>query len=147
MTRVEFAVAVDLPHPPEVAFRYLVDPRNRPEWQASLLSVRLEDREAEPAVGVRWRDNTVVGLKPELVITELEPYRLFSEHGTWRGVSAVLTLRFVATPRGCRVVADGAVEGDGIWAAAAKVSGRVAATSIRGDLRRAGRVLSDRGPR
>ena len=38
-----------MPHPPETVFRYLVDPRNRPEWQASLLSVTLRDR-GEPTV-------------------------------------------------------------------------------------------------
>ena len=41
---------------PRCAFTYLVDPRNRPEWQASLLSVRLDERDAEPAVGLTWRD-------------------------------------------------------------------------------------------
>jgi hypothetical protein len=147
MTRVEFATAVDMAHEPRVAFRYLVEPRNRPEWQASLLSVRMADRDAEPVVGLVWHDQTMAGVRPRMEITDLKPYRLFTERGTWRGVTGLLTLRFVATPRGCRVVAEGSVEGTGVWAVAAAAAGRLAAVSVRGDLKRADRVLTDRGLR
>ena len=58
--------------PVHVAFAYLADPRNRPEWQSSLRRVELLD-EGEPRVGMRWRDHTAVRMAPEMVITELEP--------------------------------------------------------------------------
>ena len=53
----------DVPVP--VAFAYLADPRNRPEWQSSLRRVELLD-EGEPRVGMRWRDHTAVRMVPEM---------------------------------------------------------------------------------
>jgi hypothetical protein len=147
MTRVDFSTAVDMPHTPQVAFTYLVEPRNRPEWQASLLSVRLDDRDARPAVGLTWQDTTVVGIKPRLEITHLEPYRLFAERGRWGGVGGVLVLRFVGTGAGCRVTADGHLEGSGPWSAAVRAGGLLADRSLRSDLERASRILGDRGAR
>jgi uncharacterized protein YndB with AHSA1/START domain len=133
----------DLPHPPERVFRYLVDPRNRPEWQASLLSVTIRDR-GEPRVGMTWRDNTMAGVRPRLEITALEPFRMFAEEGRWRGVEATLEMRFTAIPQGCRVAVDGAVSGSGPWALPARAAGRLAGRAIRHDLRRAGDILTRR---
>jgi uncharacterized protein YndB with AHSA1/START domain len=147
MTAVDFTATVDLPHDPKVAFTYLVDPRNRPEWQASLVSVRLDGREDQPAVGMTWRDTLFVGVKPRMEITELVPYRLFVERGRWGGIEMLLELRFVATGTGCRLRAEGRLEGSGPWAAAARAGGLVASRSIKGDLERASRILADRGPR
>jgi uncharacterized protein YndB with AHSA1/START domain len=147
MTRVDFSTAVDMRHPPEVAFTYLVEPRNRPEWQASLLSVRLDHRDAEPTVGLTWQETTVVGIKPRMEITELVPYRLFAERGRWGGVEGVLMLRFVATGKGSRVTAEGHVEGSGPWKAAVRAAGLLADRSLKSDLERASRILTDRGPR
>ena len=147
MTRVEFATTVDMPHPPQVAFTYLVDPRNRPEWQASLVSVRLERRDQQPEVGMAWRDTMVIGVKPAMEITELVPYRVFAEHGRWGGVEMDLLIRFVATGEGCRLRAEGRLQGAGIWSAPVRVGALVASRSVASDLHRAARVLSDRGPR
>ncbi|MEO5853607.1 MAG: SRPBCC family protein [Nocardioides sp.] len=147
MTRAEFSTSVDVPHAPKVAFTYLVDPRNRPEWQASLVSVRLDRRDEQPAVGMGWRDTMVVGVKPRMEITELVPYRVFTERGSWGGISMLLTLTFVATGNGCRIRAEGRLEGSGLWAAPVRAGGFVASRSIRSDLERASRVLTDRGLR
>ena len=78
-------VAFDVPV--EVAYAYLADPRNRPEWQASLSSVEMLD-EGEPRVGMRWQDHTVVGLVPRMEITEMEPGELWVERGHWRAIEA-----------------------------------------------------------
>ena len=126
-------------------YRYLVDPRNRPEWQSSLLSVTLFDR-GEPRVGMTWRDNTMVGVRPRLEITRLEPFRVFAEHGRWRGVDATLEMRFTAVPVGCRVAVAGVVSGTGPWAIATRAAGRVAAPAVAHDLQRAGDILT-RHPR
>jgi len=147
MTRREFSTTLDLPHPTKLAFTYLVDPRNRPEWQASLLSVRLEDRDAAAAVGLTWQDTTVAGVKPTMEITELVPYRIFSERGRWGGIEGLLTMRFVATGKGCRLTASGSLEGSGPWSAAVRAAGLLAARSIHSDLQRASQVLTDRGLR
>ena len=122
-------------------FRYLADPRNRPEWQASLLSVTMPDR-GEPRIGMRWRETTVVGVRPRMEITELAPFKLWTEHGEWRGVSADLSMRFTAITSGCRVTANGRVSGEGAWAVAARASGRLAGMAIRHDLLRAGEILT-----
>ena len=137
---------MDLSHPPEVVFRYLADPRNRPEWQSSLMSVRLDDdRDAEPRVGLSWSETTVVGLRAHLEITELVPYRVLGERARMGGIEGMLVLRFKARTGGCRIVVEGSMSAGGPMryaaAAAAKVAGRVAVS----DLKRAGRVLSTQG--
>jgi uncharacterized protein YndB with AHSA1/START domain len=135
-----FTITIDLPQPPAVLFRYLADPRNRPEWQSSLRSVTDVDP-GEPHAGMQWRDVTKVGIKPWMEITELTPYRVLSETGTWRGVDGLLTLRFVKTQQGTRVTAEGRLIGHGPFALAAAVSGRWAPETIRKDLLRASEVL------
>jgi hypothetical protein len=99
----------------------------------------------DPHQGMQWRDVTKVGLKPWMEITELTPYRLISETGTWRGVDGLLTLRFVKTQSGTRLTAEGRLIGHGPFALAAAVSGRWAPETIRKDLLRASEVLSESG--
>ena len=89
-----FTLTLDLPHPPAALFRYLAEPRNRPEWQSSLKAVDDIDP-GEPHEGMHWRDITKVGIKPHLQLTEVVPFRTLSEIGTWHGVDGLLTLRFV----------------------------------------------------
>jgi uncharacterized protein YndB with AHSA1/START domain len=138
----DFSVRLDLPHPPATLFRFLADPHNRPLWQASLRAVTDVDG-GDPQRGMQWRDVTKVGVKPWMQITELTPYRVLSETGTWRGVDGLLTLRFVKTAQGTRVTAEGRVIGRGPFALATAVSGRWAPETIRKDLLRASEVLSD----
>ena len=137
----EFSVTLELPHPPATLFRFLADPHNRPLWQASLKTVTDVDG-GEPQLGMQWRDVTKVGIKPAMEITDLTPYRVISETGTWRGVDGLLTLRFVKTQQGTRVTAEGRLIGHGPFALAAAVSGRWAPETIRKDLLRASEVLS-----
>lgn len=139
----EFGAVVDFGRPVDTVFGYLADPRNRPEWQSSLIAVTLKER-AAPYVGMRWRETTVVGVRPRLEITRLEPGATWSERGTWHGVEADLTLRFSPTDEGCRVRAEGLVRGAGPWAPPATLAGRLASAAIRSDLRRASRVLEQR---
>ena len=138
---MEFEATADLPHAPEQVFRYLVDPRNRPEWQASLLSVTLHDR-GEPRVGMTWRDNTMAGVRPAMEITELAPFKVFSEVGRWRGIEATLTMRLTRIGDACRVHASGSISGTGPWQLPAKAAGRLAGPAIRRDLVRAGEILT-----
>jgi uncharacterized protein YndB with AHSA1/START domain len=141
----EFSVTLELPHPPPVLFRFLADPHNRPLWQASLRSV-IEVDEGAPRAGMQWRDVTRVGIRPWMEITELTPYRVLAETGTWRGVDGLLTLRFVKTQQGTRLTAEGRLIGHGPLALAAAVSGRWAPETIRKDLLRASEILSGRPP-
>jgi uncharacterized protein YndB with AHSA1/START domain len=139
----DFTVTLELPHPPSALFRFLADPRNRPVWQASLKAVTDIDA-GDPRPGMQWRDVTKVGVRPWMEITELTPYRVLGEAGTWRGVDGLLSLRFVKTRAGTRLTADGRLIGHGPFALAAAVSGRWAPETIRKDLLRASEVLSER---
>jgi len=141
---VPFTATVELDHARETVFDYLADPRNRPEWQASLLSVTLHDRGAGPHVGMRWRDNTLAGVRPRLEISRLEPPRVWAETGRWSGIGAELTMFLDTTPTGCRVRAHGELSGSGVWAVAVTVAGRLAGPAIGHDLRRVGDVLARR---
>ena len=134
-------VGVDFEVAPEVAFDYLADPANRPQWQSSLLSVEVPPDE-EPHLGQAWRERTAAGVRPHMETTELTPYRTWTERGSWRGVTATLTLHFTDTPGGCRVRADGQVSGRGVWAVPAGAASLLASAAIAADLRKAGRILA-----
>ena len=130
---------VALAVPREVAFDYLVDPRNRPEWQSSLARVSAVD--GEPRVGQTWVDETRPGLKPRMRTTELDRPRRWSESGSWRFVRAELTLVFDDAPGGCTVGYRFRIHALGPIGFA--LSG-LAVRAVRADLRRAARILSSR---
>lgn len=132
---VPYAVPVD------VAYAYLADPRNRPEWQSSLRGVEMID-EGEPRVGQRWRDLTSARIVPDMVITEMQPDVLWAETGRWHGIEADLTLRFVSHEGGCRVDAVFDVLGRGPLRPVAWAATAAGALAVRADLRNAARILA-----
>ena len=135
MTAIDFGV------PAEVAYAYLVDPRNRPAWQSSLR--RVEDvTPAEPVVGQTWIDVTSPGLRPAMETVALEPDTLWTERGTWRGITAELTLRFAPTEGGCTVTAEMSVRGRGLLAPLGPVITALAGLAVPADLKRAAGLLS-----
>ena len=136
MTAVAFAV------PAEVAFDYLIDPRHRPEWQSSLRRVELVDDRV--AVGQRWVDVTVPGMRPRMETTVLERPHTWTEAGRWGGVEAVLTLRFTPAGEGCVVEPDFSLTGRGVARLVLPALRLLAAPAVRSDLRRAARLLSRR---
>lgn len=140
-----FQSAVLLSVPREVAFDYLADPRNRPQWQASLLSVSVPDHRLlrEPKVGLAWRETTVAMVRPRMEITVLERPRRWAEIGRWGGVTGTLELAFHEAGGGCRIDATGNLSGRGPWAVAARAAHLLASRAVAADLRRAGRVLSE----
>jgi hypothetical protein len=140
-----FSINLDLPQVPSELFRFLAEPRNRPLWQSTLRTVTEID-EGEPHPGMQWRDVTKIGLKPWMELTDLVPYRLLAETGTWHGVDGLLTMRFLKISTGTRVSAEGRLIGRGPFAVAAAVSGRWAPETIRKDLLRASQVLIDGAP-
>lgn len=119
-------VAVSFPVPCEVAFDYLADPRRRPEWQSSL--ARVEDVDGGPRVGQTWTDVTRLGLRPRMETTELDRPRRWTERGSWRGITATLTLEFAETATGCDVTATFTI---------ARPLRAAALWAVRSDLRRA----------
>jgi uncharacterized protein YndB with AHSA1/START domain len=123
--------------PREIAFDYLVDPRNRPEWQSSL--ARVEQVTGEPRAGQTWLDVTKVRVHPQMQTTAYERPLVWSESGVWHGVSADLTLRLDATVRGCLVRFRFRIRELGPVGVLASV---LAVPTVRADLRRAARILS-----
>lgn len=138
-----FTCTVDLPHQPSDLFRFLAEPRNRPLWQSTLRAVTDID-EGDPHPGMQWRDVTKVGIRPWMELTDLVPYRLLAETGTWHGVDGLLTMRFLKVGGGTRVNVEGRLIGRGPFAVAAAASGRWAPLTIHKDLQRASKVLQDR---
>ena len=130
--------------PAEVAFDYLADPRHRPEWQSSLRRVELVDDVV--AVGQRWVDVTMPGLRPRMETTALQRPTSWSEAGRWGGVEAVLTLRFVPAGAGCLVEPEFSLTARGPARVALPVLRLLATPAVRSDLRRAARILSARHP-
>ena len=124
----------------ETAFDYLVDPRNRPEWQSSLR--RVSEVDGEPRVGQTWVDETKPGLKPRMRTTELDRPARWSESGTWRFVRADLTLDFAEAPGGCTVDYQFRIHALGPLGLAATA---VSAPAVGADLRRAARLLAAPG--
>ncbi len=131
-----------VPVPVEVAFDYFVDPLNRPAWQSSL--ARVEGVTGEPRVGQRWVDVTTPGLRPEMETTELERPHRWTERGTWRGISAVLTLDFGPAPGGCDIGTTMRLSGRGLLAPLAAALNLVAPLAVRSDLRRAAGIVAGR---
>lgn len=142
--------------PPEVVFDYLVDPANRPDWQSSLKAV--EDVSGEIGVGQTWVDVTTPGLRPLMETTALERPHTWTERGTWRGFSAVLTLDFAdannktasdstsAAGSGCDVAVTMRLDGRGLARPLARILTLVSPAAVRSDLRRAAAILAKRHP-
>lgn len=136
-TEVQFQV------PAPVAFDYLVDPANRPQWQSSLRRVEAVST-ATPGVGQTWIDVTTPGMRPFMETTVFEPARKWTERGTWRGIAAELTLVFTPTPGGCTVSAQATVTGRGILRPLGPVITAAAGFAVPGDLRKAAALLADK---
>ncbi|GAA1915426.1 hypothetical protein GCM10009797_06480 [Nocardioides hwasunensis] len=98
----------------------------------------------EPHLGQAWRETTAVGVRPHMETIELTPFRVWTERGSWRGVSATLALHFTDRAAGCRVRAEGEVTGRGVWVVASTAAGLLAGKAIAADLRKAGRILASR---
>lgn len=133
-------IEVDFDVPAEVAFDFLVDPANRPLWQSSLRRVEAITPPV-PAVGQSWVDVTSPGLRPAMVTTALERPSRWTEAGTWRGITAELTLRFTPRGGGCTVTAEAVVRGNGLLRPLGPVITAAAGLAIPGDLTRAAEIL------
>jgi hypothetical protein len=130
--------AVAFAVPAEVAFDYLADPVNRPEWQSSLR--RVEDVAGEPGAGQTWTDVTRPGLRPSMRTSAFERPRLWSESGTWRFVRADLSLHFdPVADDACEVRFAFRIHALGPLGLAASA---FSLPAVRSDLRRAARILS-----
>jgi hypothetical protein len=77
-------------------------------------------------------------------LTDLVPFRLLAEAGTWHGVDGLLSMRFLKISTGVRVNCEGRLIGRGPFAVAAAASGRWAPVTIQKDLQRASKVILER---
>jgi len=127
--------------PAEVAFDYLVDPVNRPEWQTSLKGVELLD-ENPPHIGQRWYDVTRTrGVRPLMVLESMSRPHVWVETGTWRGFEATMALSFEPTRYGCEVSASFAIHGRGPTRPLGPMLTGAGGPAVKRDLKRAARIL------
>lgn len=139
-------VTIPFDVPIEVAFDYLVDPANRPEWQSSLRSVEFVG-DSTPALGQQWIDVTSPGLRPAMETTAFERPHRWTERGTWGSITAELTLTFergTGPNPGCLVHAEASVQGRGLTKPLGPILTGGARFAIPGDLRRAGAIIAAR---
>ena len=122
------------------AYDYLVAPANRPEWQSSLKAVA-DVVGPDGVVGQSWDDVTTVGIRPRMELTDADRPHRWSEKGTWRGFSAILTLCFTPAGDGCDVASTLQVRGSGLARPLGAVLDRAAPYAVRSDLRRAAKLL------
>lgn len=140
---------------PRVAFDYLAEPRNRPQWQSTLRAVDMLS-DGPTQVGTRWLDRTIVGASPRLEITAMTPpsvtasdraVGVWSEVGRWHGLTASLTLTF-APVAGDADATDLSlllrIDGVGAWRPVARIVRLLAPRAVRADLRRALRIIERR---
>lgn len=139
----ERSFTVRFHRPADEVFDYLSDPRTRPEWQSSLRRV---DLLTDPATGVgaRWRDVTLAGMRPEMLVVTHEPGQAWAEEGRWRGLTAYLALTFVPQGGESDVEVLVSLTGSGWWRLPALVTGWLGPAALRADLRRADRLLTRR---
>jgi hypothetical protein len=130
--------------PVEVAFDYLADPANRPEWQSSLR--RVADVEpGPPRVGQHWTDVTWPGLRPRMQTVGCDRPVYWAEWGQWRTLAtAWLQLQFHPRPEGCVVTALFGVDLAPRVRRLGPVVSVAARPAVRADLARASRLLADR---
>jgi uncharacterized protein YndB with AHSA1/START domain len=150
MARWDPTVFVAAPRP--TVFDYLADPRNRPEWQASLARVELLD-EGPPRVGMRWVDH-VRGVGPlrgprfRLAISELVASTRWAETGRTGPLTADVTLLFEDAVRdgirGTLVRLEVRVRGRGAGRPLGWLATAVLSTAVRVDLPRLARVVESR---
>lgn len=140
-----FTVAVEVAAPPEQAYAYLADPRNRPAWQSSLR--RIENLVGTGDAGSTWVDVTSAGVRPRMEVTLSEPPRQWVERGTWRSIRAWLALGFEPLDGGrTRVTAEVELETPGLLAPVGIVLRRLAPPAVRADLERAARLIGGSAP-
>lgn len=125
------------------AYDYLVDPANRPEWQSSLKTV-VDVVGPDGVVGQTWTDVTKTGVRPRMELTDADRPDRWSERGTWRGFSAVLTLTFTPVGACCDVGTMVDVQARGLARPFGVVANRLAPAAVRGDLKRAAAILASR---
>ncbi|MGL5809977.1 MAG: SRPBCC family protein [Nocardioides sp.] len=135
----QLEVVVAFPQPPDVAFDYLKDPRNRPDWQSSLSAVA--DVVGDGEVGTTWTDVTKPGLRPRLRVTACEPALLWVEEGEWRAIRARLSCHFRQTADGTLVRAVSEFDLPGALRLAAPGLRLITPAAMRADLRRAARLV------
>lgn len=140
--------------PPRAVFDYLFDPLHRPDWQSSLRAVDMLD-EGPAGIGTRWVDRTAVGACPRMEITAMrlspDGTGVWAEVGTWRGVRAVLSLRFeplssesMRDPERTRLTGSVQVSSTAAWLPVRLALQALAPLAVTADLRRAARIIEGR---
>ena len=119
-------VTVSVNAPPEVAFAYVADLENAPEWVNDLVSMQ-KTTDGDVGIGTRYTEVVQMGKQQseaELEVTEYDPPRLFAHKG--KGGPAEFTARFILHPEGSgtRIEHHYTVKMSGIFALFAPLTNR-----------------------
>ncbi|HET8604846.1 MAG TPA: SRPBCC family protein [Marmoricola sp.] len=137
-------VSVRMPVDAGTAFDYLVEPRNRPQWQSSLGGVDVLTP-GPPTRGTRWIDRTRAGIRPEMTLAIVDRPTLWTEASDWHGLVATLSMSFEPVDAHTTEVHVAMVfDGPLWWQPIAALAALAAPRAVRGDLARAARILASR---
>jgi Polyketide cyclase / dehydrase and lipid transport len=135
---VRFTVKETLAATAEALFDVISDPRRRPEWQTTLVSVHVST-EGPPALGTVWHEFTRGGLRFDLEITEFERPLRWAEEAQGTIANARLAVSFDSGPTAgsTRVGVYVEVDFKGPLKLAGPLVKVVMPVALRADLRRA----------
>jgi uncharacterized protein YndB with AHSA1/START domain len=139
---MQLSVRHTIRRPVAQVFALLSDPRQRPNWQASVSRVELLDA-GEPRVGQRWRERPHGLVLCSLEIITLEPDRAWAERVDSAIARGVIALRFEAVDPACtELTVDVTLELRGPLKLGAPIARRLLMREIHRDLTRAAQVVS-----
>jgi uncharacterized protein YndB with AHSA1/START domain len=127
-------------HPVERVFAYLADPRNRPNWQRSIREFEMIS-DGEPRLGMQWRERAIGAPPFVMEISAFETDRVWAERGESAAASGELTIHFAPDGDRTHLHLTIDVELKGFRKIVAPFIKAIAPFEIRGDLRRAERLI------
>jgi uncharacterized protein YndB with AHSA1/START domain len=136
-------LSILLPAPRRVLFAFLADPRNRPRWQSSIVSLEMTS-DGAPRVGTTWTEHARGFGRFEMEITECVEGTRWAERGRSRtgAIELALTLDDGAEPGTTRVDLALVLRLSGPLQVLSWLAPPVLRPLMKSDLRRAARLAS-----
>ena len=139
--------SIEIRRPVEAVFAFVADPRNEPQWEATVKEVRVTP-DGPPAVGTKvTKVGSFLGVKLEATneITALEPNRSLSFKGSSGPASMEATMYFEAVGEGTHLSFTSQIEPGGLFKMAGSLFASQAKKQLETDLQRLKEVLEAQG--
>jgi carbon monoxide dehydrogenase subunit G len=140
---IRFELSLDIARPVHEVWQYLTDPERVPEWQSSAVSSH-QVSAGPMAVGTKLEDERrFLGrrARSEVEVTEYDPERLFTLHGTSGPVRFTVRHRLEAAGNGTRLEIEADADPPGLGRLARPVVERAAEHELRTDFARLKKIL------